>query len=446
MMNNKLLSAAIAVSLSLTCLSVSADNASKLQNELTPLGGERAGNADGSIPAWNGDISAVSSETVGDVPTAIFADEQPLYVITPQNFDQYADKLTPGSKALMEKYPDTFKIKVYPTHRTAIASQWVYDNTVKNVDSCTYSATGMALKGCFGGTPFPMPKTGEEVVWNNIMRNEAQATEHGFKNLVVASDGKRSLATQNVNFLQYPFYYTDSSAEKWDGRYLLERFDTMAPAFKVGESLVIHDSINADKPRAAWQYLVGQRRVRRAPTVGFDTPDFVASGANYFDEVEGFWGSPTRYDWKIVGKKEMIVPYNNNRLVTASVDDAYTGHHYNPDLLRWELHRVWEVEATVTQGKRHAVPTRHYYYDEDSWMLLQMDGYDAEGNLWRTVMTPPFVIPKVPQLKTKPALVFNLEANTSSHIQSLNGEKLYIIERKDDDFYTGEAVAADSVR
>jgi len=446
MMNNKLLSAAIAVSLSLTCLSASAADASKLQNELMPLGGERAGNADGSIPAWDGVLSKTSTETVGDVPKAVFADEQPLYVITPQNVAQYADKLTPGSIALMKKYPDTFKIKVYPSHRTAIASQAVYDNTAKNADNCTYSATGDALRGCFGGTPFPMPKAGIEVVWNYVMRNEAESIEHGFKNLVVASDGTRSLATQNINFYQYPYYYSDSSAKEWDGRFMLQRFDTLAPAFKVGESLVIHDSINAAKPRAAWQYLVGQRRVRRAPTVGFDTPDFVASGANYFDEVEGLFGSPNRFDWKIIGKKEMIVPYNNNAMVTASVEDAYTGHHYNPEILRWELHRVWEVEATVKADKRHAVPKRRYYFDEDSWIMLQMDGYDAEDNLWRTSMMPIFLVPKVPQLKTKPVLVFNLEANTSSQVQSLNGEEFYIVERKEDDFFTGEAVAAESVR
>jgi len=445
MINNKLLSAAIAVSLSLTCLSVSAD-ASKLKNELNPFGGERAGNADGSIPAWDGSLAKTSSDKVGDVPTSVFGDEKPLYVITPQNVAQYADKLPPGSKALMEKYPETFRIKVYPTHRTAIGTQWIYDNTAKNADSCKYSATGPSLQGCYGGTPFPMPKAGMEVVWNYIMRNEPEALEFGFKNLVVASDGTRSLATQNINFNQFPYYYADSSAEEWDGRYLLQRFDTMAPAFKVGESLVIHDSINAAKPRAAWQYLVGQRRVRRAPTVGFDTPDFVASGANYFDEVEGLFGTPNRFDWKIIGKKEMIVPYNNNGIVTASVEDAYTGHHYNPEILRWELHRVWEVEATVTAGKRHAVPKRRYYFDEDSWLLLQMDGYDTENNLWRTSMMPNFVVPKVPQLKAKPVLVFNLEANTSSHVQALNGEEFFIVDRKEDDFYTGEAVAAESVR
>ncbi len=446
MFNKTIINVAVAVSLSVTGMSVSAANAAKFNNDLMPLGGELAGNTEGTIPAWDGGLAQVSGPTVGDIPAAVFPDEKPRYTITPKNMAQYADKLTPGAKALLEKYPESFHIDVYPTHRTAVAPQSIYDNTANNATNCKYSATGPALQGCFGGVPFPMPKLGSEVVWNFLMRAESEAIEFGFKNLVVTADGTRSLATQNINYMQHPYYYADSSAEEWDGRYLLQRFDTRAPAFKVGESLVIHDSIDPDKPRKAWQYLVGQRRVRRAPTVGYDTPDFVASGANYFDEVEGLFGTPERFDWKIVGKKEMIVPYNNNRLVTASVEDAYAGHHFNPDLMRWELHRVWEVEATVAQGKRHAVPKRRYFFDEDSWLLVLMDGYDAEGNLWRTSQVPPFVLPKVPVLKSKAVLVFNLEANTSSQVQSLNGEEFYVVERKEDEFYTGEAVAADSIR
>ena len=144
---------------------------------------------------------------------------------------------------------------------------------------------------------------------------------------------------------------------------------------------MIRDSIDPKNPRQAWQYLVGQRRVRRAPTVAYDTPDFVASGANYFDEVQGFLGHIDRYQWKLVGKREMYIPYNDNGLVTAKLDEAFTKHHMNPDKTRWELHRVWVVEATVAAGKRHAVPKRRFYLDEDSWALTLMDGYDAEGNL-----------------------------------------------------------------
>jgi len=224
------------------------------------------------------------------------------------------------------------------------------------------------------------------------------------------------------------------------------RFNTMEPPFKAGESLVIRDSIDADSPRKAWQYLLGQRRVRRAPTVAYDTPDFVASGANYFDEVQGLLGHIDRYSWTLKGKKEMLVPYNNNGFIASDADEAIAEFHLNPEHVRWEKHRVWEVEAQIGEGKRHAVPTRTYYIDEDSWVILLMDGYDAEGNLWRTTQVTPFVLPSVPAVLVKTATVFNLQAKTMSVIQSLNGERFFVVDTKPETFFTGDAVAADAVR
>ncbi|MDY7564643.1 DUF1329 domain-containing protein [Pseudomonas sp. RTC3] len=427
---------------------VSADEAAKLKSSLTPLGGEMSANKDGSIPAWSGvkGLSA-SSEKVGDIPVKLFADEKPQTKITAQNMGPYADKLSEGTQALLKKYPDTFRLDVYPTHRTAAAPQYVYDNTMKNATQCKVQDNGMSLQGCYGGVPFPIPKSGVEAIWNHLLRVESEATEvSNFKNIILTSDGSRAMATMNDQSNQYPYYYKDGSADKWSGEYFLQRFSTIAPPFKAGESLVFRDSINVSQARQAWQYLVGQRRVRRAPTVAYDTPDFVASGANYFDEVMGLMGHVDRYDWKLVGKREMYVPYNTNEVVIDSLDQAYGKHHLNPDKVRWELHRVWEVEATVAAGKRHAVPKRRYYLDEDSWMVLLMDGYDSEGKLWRTTQITPFVLPSVPMLELKPAHVFNLQANTMSSSQSLNEATFHVVGRKPETYFTGDSVGAEGVR
>ncbi|WP_411887771.1 DUF1329 domain-containing protein [Hydrocarboniphaga effusa] len=383
---------------------------------------------------------------MGDVPTTIFADEKPLLKIDAKNFPSHADRLSDGTQALLKKYPDSFRVDVYPTHRTAAAPQYVYDNTYKNATRCQTVAGGASVQNCYGGIPFPIPKDGSEVIWNYQLRLEAESTELGFKNLVGTADGQRTLATRNDESFQYPYYYKDGSPESWSGEYFIQRFSTTAPPFKAGESLVIRDSINPKSYRQAWQYLVGQRRVRRAPTVAYDTPDFVASGANYFDEVQGFLGAVDRYDWKLIGKKELYVPYNTNALVTAKVDEAYSKFHLNPDKLRWELHRVWVVEATVASGKRHAVPKRRFYFDEDSWVLLLMDGYDAEGKLWRTTQMTPFVMPSLPGVLVKPATIFNLQANTYSTVQALNEEYYRIVPRKPETYFTGDAVADEAAR
>ena len=424
---------------------VSADEAAALKSTLTPLGGLKAGNKDGTIPAWDGNVKIAASAKVGDVPTQIFPGEKPVVQITAKNMAQYNDKLSEGTQALFKKYPETFRMDVYPTHRTAVAPQYVIENTFKNATHCKTKAGGNSVEGCFGGIPFPIPKDGNEVIWNSQLRVEAEANQASFKNIVGTSDGTRTLATQNDIYDQFPYYYKDSSAEKWNGEYWYMRFNTNAPPFKSGESLVFRDGIDTAMPRQAWQYLVGQRRVRRAPTVAYDTPDFVASGANYFDEVQAFMGAVDRFQWKLVGKKELYIPYNNNALVTASEAEAFAKNHMNPDKLRWELHRVWEVEATVAAGKRHAVPKRRYYFDEDTWIIVLIDGYDAEGKLWRTTQNYSFFVPAIPAVVMKPVTVFNLQAGTMSLVQSLNGGYYKIPQqRKPENFFTGDAMAADA--
>ena len=424
-----------------------AEQAEALKSTLTPLGGERAGNADGSIPEWvpNPTINA-SSDKVGDIPSSVFADEQPVLQITAANMAEHAERLSDGTRALLSKFP-SFRVDVYPTHRTGVAPQQVYDNTLRNATQCQTTEGGLSLSGCYGGIPFPIPQNGTEAIWNHLLRVENEATTvDSFRNIILTADGNRVVATENDIYNQYPYYYANGSADSWSGEYFLMRFSTIAPPFKAGESLVFRDSINVSQARQAWQYLVGQRRVRRAPTVAYDTPDFVSSGANYFDEVMALMGHIDRYDWKLVGKREMYVPYNANQIVTASMDDAYSQHHLNPDKMRWELHRVWEVEATVGAGKRHAVPKRTYYLDEDSWMILLMDGYDSEGTLWRTTQVTPFVLPQVPMLALKPSHIFNLQANTMSSTQALNESVYRIAERYPETHFTGDAVAADGVR
>ncbi|SDG80553.1 Protein of unknown function [Pseudomonas flavescens] len=430
-----------------TPAAVSPQQAEALKSTLTPLGAERAGNADGSIPAWTGGLTGeVAGATFGDVPADPFPGEKPLLRITAANAGQYADKLSEGTQALLQKYPDSFHLDVYPSHRSAAAPQWVYDNTQANATRCQLTENGLSVQGCYGGIPFPMPQNGNELIWNFLLRVEAESIEMGYTNVIGNADGSRTLASRGVENWQYPYYYKDGRVDAWSGQYVLLRFLTNEPPFKAGESLVTHDSINAASPRDAWQYLVGQRRVRRAPTVGYDTPDFVASGANYFDEVHGFIGHPDRYQWKLIGKKEMYIPYNLNNFHAQKSEDVYTKDVLNPEKMRWELHRVWEVEATVAPGKRHAVPKRRFYIDEDSWTISLADGYDAQGKLWRVTQALPFAVPAIPAVVVKPVVIYNLQAGTYSVVQGLNGERYSVVPRKPENFFTGNAVASDSVR
>lgn len=366
---------------------VTAEEAAKLKTTLTPFGAEKAGNAAGTIPPWEGGLTKVPKP--GEVSATLFSDK-PIASITSANLSQYADKLAEGTLAMFKKYP-AYRVDIYKTQRTAAAPQWVYDNTIRNAASAKSTQGGMSVSNVYGGIPFPIPKTGEEAMWNHLLAYTGEAYRWQFRVWMVSPDGKRVLASEAVTERQLPYYDREGSLEKFDGTFSLLRNLQMAPAFKAGEQLLVRDPVDqVGAGRQSWQYLVGQRRVRRAPSVGFDTPNFVASGASNFDEVNMFNGALDRYGWKLVGKKELYIPYNRNKQFLAQEAQALTPNFVNPDIARWELHRVWVVEATLATGKRHVFQKRRFYLDEDTWGVMLAEAYDAQGRLWRYSENVPF--------------------------------------------------------
>jgi hypothetical protein len=425
---------------------VSAEEAAKLKTTLTPLGAERAGNKEGTIPAWDGKAPKPAAKTSLGQSGDPFADEKPVLQINQQNYQQYADKLSEGVIALIKKYP-SFKVNVYPTHRTGgVVPEYIYDNTFKNATRAKLTHGGNGVEGAYGGVPFPLAKTGSEIIWNHMLKPRVESSEFGFKNILGSADGRYTVANRADNTNQSPYYLKSGSLEKWSGDYLLARFANTDPPFKAGEALVIRDNVDPANSRQAWQYLVGQRRVRRAPTVAYDTPDFVASGANYFDEVIGFYGSPDRFEWKVVGKKEIYVPYNSNKFFATPEKEAFVANHPNPDKARWELHRQWVVEATVAPGKRHVAPKRRFYFDEDTWGVSMIDGYDADGKLWRVSTVFPVVVPEYPMVLSDITFVYNLDAGTYSCIQCSNGEYWRSVSPKPESYFTGDALSSGGLR
>jgi Protein of unknown function (DUF1329) len=363
---------------------VTADEAARLKTTLTPLGAERGANKDGSIPAWDGGVTkAPAGYQSGSPRPDPFPADKPVLSINSKNMDAHAARLSDGVKALMKKYPD-FRIEVYPSRRPAGAPSYVYDNTFKNATRAKLTEGGQGVEGAFGGIPFPIPKDGYEAIWNHRLAWLGVNTQTPLRVWVMTADGRRSMASGGTQTFRRVYYDPDMTADKFDGYYALGKFSASEPGSKAGEAILAHDGLNASAPRGLWQYLVGQRRVRKAPSVGYDTPDAVTSGIGLFDEAFNLFGPIDKHELKLIGKKELYIPYNNNRAAQAKVADLVTPGTLNPSLLRWELHRVWEVEATLAAGKRHVAAKRKYYIDEDSWQIVLFDGWDAKGELWRS--------------------------------------------------------------
>ncbi|MBI3884800.1 MAG: DUF1329 domain-containing protein [Opitutae bacterium] len=359
--------------------------ANRLGADLTPLGGEKAGNADGSIPAWTGGITTPpAGYKPGMHHPDPFAGEQPLFTITGANADKYADRLTTGNLALLKAYPD-YEMPVYPTHRSASNPQRIYDATKEHATTAHLTEGGNGITGSVVGIPFPIPANGLEVIWNFLTRYRGVAAKRTVSQAAPQRNGSYTLVDFEDEFL---FNYVREGIQEKDLDNVLLYFKqaVIAPARLAGSILVVHETMDQVKePRRAWVYNVGQRRVRRAPNVAYDNPGTAADGMRTSDQFDMFNGAPDRYDWKLVGKKEMYVPYNSYKLHSDSLknSDILKPLHINQSLTRYELHRVWVVDATLKPGTSHVYSRRTFYIDEDSWQILAVDQYDGRGQLWR---------------------------------------------------------------
>ncbi len=376
-----------------------------LKSSLMPLGGERAGNADGSIPAWTGGYSTLpAGYQPGDPRPVPFGDEKPLLSITAQNMAQYKDKLCDGAIYLLTTYPN-YRIDVYQTHRTAIAPQWVYDNTYSNASTAQISADGNSISNCYGGTPFPIPTNGHEVVWNHLLAWKGQTIQDNIVGYTVTTNGEVIFGASIEEVVAFPYYFQGQQAN-FNGFYLEFTTKFLAPPDQVGNATFATQPINPTilAPKS-FQYLVGQRRVREAPQLQYDTPNYFTNGIGDFDEFQVFYGPLDEYDFNLVGKKEMYVPYNCNKAMFAPATEQLLGHFYSPDFARWELHRVWVVEMTVKAGKRNVDARRLLYVDEDSWNALLCDIYDSTNSLWKWEFSLPFALADIPCLLGSTSLI-----------------------------------------
>jgi hypothetical protein len=397
-----------------------AQNAAALKGgALTPLGAERAGNKDNTIPAWDGKAVATPPGAGNKRPDP-FAAEKPRLTITAANMAQHADKLSDGTKALLAKHPG-FRLDVYPTHRTAVFAQAVYDNTLLNATAAKIANDGQTVLGAYGGIPFPIPKTGDEALWNHRMSYRGQFTTFTSDKYVMTAGGDRVLTNRQRTQLMYPYYDLKSKAAGFEGQWSRARIEVSEPPANAGQALLTVEYVdNFTKPKDSWQYLPGQRRVRKSPSVAYDTPDASTAGIANFDDVNLFNGVGDRYHVKLVGKREMYVPFNNNGMFIKPIGAVIGKGTLNPDAVRWELQRVWELELTLRDGKRNVAAKRRLYLNEDTWQASLADMWDAQGKLWKTGQAFTLVAGDEPSASTLSYTLFDLISGSWTFAAAIN--------------------------
>ena len=354
--------------------SVPSEDAAKLGTSLTFVGAEKAGNADGSIPPYSGGLTTAPAgfKTGDTMRPDPYAGEKPLQVIDGKNVDQYAGMLTATTAALAKRYP-SFRIDVYPTHRSAALPEAVLNNSRRNATAAKSINGGLSIDNAMPGVPFPIPQTGAEAMWNFLLRYQGVSINSKYDSWNVDAAGVASLAVTGEAFISFPMYENMTKPINNTDIYYQMKLSYTGPARRAGESIMLKNAVNPlEQPGRGWQYLPGQRRVKLVSVLAYDTPN------------PGTARALDLYNWTLVGKKEMIVPYNTYKLTYAQDPKSLTApNHLAPDFVRWEKHRVWVVEGNLKPGAKHIYQKRRFYLDEDTWAALASDQYNASGELYR---------------------------------------------------------------
>lgn len=361
---------------------------------LTEFGAIKAGSADGLVPAYSGGLAAMSHLPSASPTTGYpdpFANEKPIFVVTKDNMQKYISMLTPGEQALLTRFGSAgFQMNVYPSHRTMSYPQWVLDNTLKNIKTASLSADGEGVTGAYGGIPFPVPANGYQVMWNSFLAYQPAYCQQQFQNFLVESNGDvTQLGTIATKWAE-PYYFKNES-QLQDNFYRYYHVRYLTPVAEAGETYLFQypiDFNNSDD--VTYFYSPGTRRVRLAPDFRYDTPISSYGGAIDYDEIDLFYGRMDKFDFKLVGQKEMIVPYNDYTMGNTSQDAVLGKNFISPSAVRWEVHRVWVVEATLKAGERHAFSRWDFYVDEDSWHVLATESYDHAGNIYKVGFAYPW--------------------------------------------------------
>lgn len=364
---------------------VPAAEANKLGNELTPTGAIKAANSDGSIPAWTGGLDK-SSEPYKDGDRLLnpWPNDKPKFTITGANLDQYKDKLSVGQIEMLKRY-DSYKIPVYETKRAFAAPNFYYTASKKNALEAYLENDGESMKGAVTGVPFPIPGSGKEVIWNHKTRYRGRSLTRYNNQAAVQQSGAFTIYKLKED-ARFTYNFPNQKPEDLNNIITYFMQITLEPTRQAGGILLVHETMDqVTEARRAWLYNSGQRRLRRAPNVAYDNPGTGADGLRTNDQLDTFNGATDRYNWKLLGKKEMYIPYNSYELHSDKYkyEDIVKQGHLNQDLTRYELHRVWVVDAELRDGTNHIYKRRTFYVDEDSWSVALVDIYDKRDQLWR---------------------------------------------------------------
>jgi hypothetical protein len=262
-------------------------------------------------------------------------------------------------------------------------------------------------------SPFPVPASGVEAVWNHILRWRGIRIQRSFGQAAVTRRGRYTVTLSQQDFaFPYAAHPGDPLRSEFPNLLLAIKGKTIQPGLLSGDGTLVLEPIDqTSAPRKTWIYSRNLRRILRQPHFANAFPASNTDGLRTIDEFDMFNGSPAQYDWQLKGKQELYIPYNAYRIHAADLgnEDIIQNRHINPAHARYELHRVWVVEGTLKPGMKHIYSRRVFYIDEDSWQIAVMDSYDQDGKLWRTAEAHALNYYEVPVLWSTLEVYYDLQ-------------------------------------
>lgn len=415
----------------------------RLGIDLTPVGAEKAG--EGEIPEWTGGLSSVPSNVTYEPGKHLqdpFSSDPVRYTVTGENAGQYADILTTGQRAMLDRY-DSYKMNVYETRRSCAYPEAVYQATKHNAEVGELVGGGNGVGKAIMGFPFPIPNSAYEIVWNHTLRYRSFKLTRQFAAAPMTPSGDYTLLKVQDEAI---FWWSDpskGSAEELDNNSIFYIANTIAPARAAGNVILVHEAVNAAvRPRQAWQYSPGTRRVRRAPNIAFDNPGVNTDGLSTADSFDGYNGSLERYDWTVNGKSPRLIAANAYQTLDVPYEQLLTPLHVNQDLVRYELHRVWEIDALLRSNTRHVYSRRTLYLDEDSWQITGSALYDGRGEIWRVQEIQQMASYQVPLCGYNGQIDYDLQASRylAAGLQNEEPPVNFFADELDGERYTPSAI------
>jgi uncharacterized membrane protein len=376
-------------------------------DQYIPMGGIRAGSADGRIPAWTGGLHP--GNTKGNARIDPYPDDKPLFVIDASNMDKYAEHLSLGHKRLFKQYDD-YKMPVYPSRRSAAYPEAIYKASLENQKTARLVDPDI-LQGAKLGFPFRRPKTGNEVIWNHRTRYRGNTMTIRSAQALVLPNGSHNIS-KAIADIMFVYGNLNNPGEIGEGHMLLYYlYRVLGPSTMAGLTALAHETTDLKRGRQVWAAPPGIGRLFRLPAnIGYDYPSQGTGGLQFIDQINMYNGGFDKYTWRLHGRKPMYVPYNSYRGYSDKLkySELLGKKHYNQDHTRYELHRVWVVEAETRPGESHKFSRRVFYVDEDAYGILMVDCYDEKGELWRFQEGHGISHYNVPMTTTSPDLIYDL--------------------------------------